>query len=67
MQHQERPSPPRQLVTFIYVSDLLKLLIFMNVLGLELVLDQGSCRIYDKQQCFYLFAQAVIRTLRVSF
>ena len=41
------PTPPVQLVVFIYVKDLLEShRFYSNILGLDLTLDQGSCRIY---------------------
>ncbi len=42
-----RPSTFAQGVTFIYVTDLVRSAKFYaDLLGLELVLDQGACRIY---------------------
>ena len=46
MTHKSRP-PIEQQVTFLHARDLAETAVFYEqILGLELVLDQGSCRIY---------------------
>jgi catechol 2,3-dioxygenase-like lactoylglutathione lyase family enzyme len=47
--------PLDQQVTFLYTSDLSRTAEFYeNILGLPLVLDQGSCRIYQVQGAAFL-------------
>ena len=42
------PTPPKQLVTFIYVEDIeASSKFYQDILGLNLALDQGGCRIYQ--------------------
>ena len=44
-----------QQITFLYTSDLTGTIQFYeNILGLTLVLDQGTCRIYKTAPCAYL-------------
>lgn len=45
----------KQLVTFLYTHDLVQTAVFYEeTLGLSLVLDQGSCRIYQVNRASYL-------------
>jgi len=49
------PTPPSQLVTFIYISNLdASSRFYRDILGLKLALDQGSCRIYSVTQSAFI-------------
>lgn len=49
------PPPFEQLVTFLYTADLTATAAFYEqILGLKLVLDQGSCRIYQVSAAGFL-------------